>query len=302
MLSLFRVFTFAIQDVLRNFSLSVMTVFILVLMLLSVNSLLVVRVLTDHAKFSIEDKIDVTIYFDNEANSDEIEEVQSYVKSFPEVVSVKFFGREEVIEQFRQAHQDNPEILASLDELQENPLGATMVVKTRQPSDYQKIISSLQIPEYETIIEAKSFADTEQAIDKINTITTNVERFTLMLSALFTVIAFFIISNTVRVLIYTQRVEISIKKLVGATNWFVQGPYLVAAFLFSVASMVISYSLTLVALGYLDPYISVVFGEELILTNYFILHILLIAGVEFIAVLFLTVMSSLLAMRKHLNV
>lgn len=302
MLSFFRVLKFSIQDILRNFSLSVMTIFVLILMLLSVDALVVVQVLTNRATSSIEDKIDVTVYFHHDATSEQIEEVKQFVGSFPEVVSIEYSGVEEVLAEFKEFHKDNPDILASLEELDENPLGATMVVKTRQPSDYAHVISALQIPEYETIIEAKSFSDTQKAIDRIHLVTTHVERFTILFCVLFVIIAFFIIFNTVRVTIFTQRVEISVKKLVGATNWFIGGPYIVSALVFTVFSVAASYAIALFFVGVIDPYIAVVFEDTTILTNYFLSHILFIAGTQFFAVLILTVFSSLIAMRKYLHV
>jgi len=302
MISFLRLIKFALQDIFRNFSLSFMTVLILVLMLLSINTLAIIQVLTDEATTSVKNKVDVTVYFDHEATDEDISEIKGYVQSFPEVTSIKYLTREEVLEEFRSHHQDNAEIIESLDELEENPLGPTMVIKTRQPSDYQKIINSLNVPEYETLIEAKTFGDTEIAIDRINVITRQVERFSIILTGLFTIIAFFIIFNTIRVSIYTQRVEISIKKLVGATNWFVRGPYIIEAFIFSIISTAGAYGLVYIASGAMDPYIEVVFGRADILTNYFVSNIIMLVGIQFVTVLLLTIFSSLLAMRRHLQV
>lgn len=302
MAGFFRVTKFALQDMWRNMSLSLMTVLILALMLLSVNTLLVIRVLTEEATAKVKDQIDVSVYFDRDANDKNIEEVKTYVRSFPEVTSLSYYSREQVLKQFREEHKDNPEIIASLDELGDNPLGPTLVIKTREPSDYQKVIAALNVPEYEHIIEAKTFADTEKAIDRIHTITTQVERFSLLLTGFFALIAFLIIFNTIRVAIYTQRTEISIKKLVGATNWFVRGPYVIESFIFSAASVLATYALMLLASRFLDRYIAIVFGETGFLTTYFETHIVLLVGGQFLAVLILTIFSSSLAMRKYLRV
>jgi cell division transport system permease protein len=122
-----------------------------------------------------------------------------------------------------------------------------------------------------------------------------------LLSVMFVVIAFFIIFNTIRASIYTQRMEISIKKLVGASNWFVRGPYIVESLFFSILSVLITYSAVLVFSGLIDPYMHVVFGDVSILTNYFKSNIIVFAGLQFAAVFVLTIVSSALAMRKHLR-
>jgi len=279
-----------------------MTILILILMLLSINTLIIINILTDEAVKSVKDQIDVSIYFAHDASQIQIDEVKSYVDSFPEVVEIEYLTEDEVLAQFREQYKDNTEIIASLEELDENPLGPTMIVTTREPKDYEKVIAALVVPEYENIIEAKTFGDTEKAIERIHIITTQVERFTIAISILFAIIAFLIIFNTIRIAIYTHRMEISIKKLVGANNWFVRGPYLIEALVFSFLSVLITYGLVILALHLLDPYITIVFGEANILTNYYNSSILSLLGIQFLAVLFLTVFSSLLAMRKHLRV
>jgi len=275
--SLFRIVKFSLQDIVRNMSLSFMTLLILILMLLSINTLIVVRVLTQESIQTVKEQIDVSIYFHPESSDEEIKEVRDYIHSFPEVTQETFLTKEQVLESFKTHYADNEEIIASLSELDENPLGPTLVVKTREPRDYEKIIDALSVPEYENIIEAKTFGDTQTAIERIHAITTQVERFTYFLTGLFAIIAFVIIFNTIRVAIYTQRAEIGIKRLVGATNWFIRGPY------------------------FIESYIGVIFGDPSLLTNYFYGHIMTILGIEFGAVFLLTIISSGLAMRRYLR-
>ncbi len=301
MLGLIRIIKFALQDIARNASLSFMTVLVLILMLLSVNSVIAIRVLTNEATETIKDQIDVSIYFDHTADDVQIGEVKKYIQSFPEVVDTTFLSPEEVLKSFSGKYKANPEITAALDELNENPLGATLIIKTREPGDYKKIISNLSVPEYEHIIESKTFEDTQAAIDKIDVITWQIEKFSLALSAFFAFIAFIIIFNTVRVAIYTQRIEISIKKLVGATNWFIRGPYVIQALLFSFISVSGTFGLILLVSSFLDPYINIIFGQEQFLTIYFNSNIVLLLGLQFFGVLLLTTASSFFAMRKHLR-
>ena len=122
MLSLFRLIKFALQDIYRNFSLSFMTILILVLMLLSINTFVVVNIITGEAVKSIKEQIDVSVYFAHDADENKIEEVRSYINSFPEVVNIVYLTGEEVLEKFKTQHADNLDIMTSLDELGDNPL------------------------------------------------------------------------------------------------------------------------------------------------------------------------------------
>ena len=297
----FRIIKFSFQEIVRNMSLSVMTVLILILMLLSINTLMVVRVLTDESIAAVKKQIDVSIYFNPEATTDEIQEIRDYVNAFPEVEQESFLTSDEVFVNFKKNYADSTDVLSSLNEIGTNPLGPTLIIKTRDPKDYSKIIKALSVPEYENIIEAKTFGDTETAIDRIHVITTNVQKFTYFLTILFAVIAFIIIFNTIRVAIYTQRTEIGIKRLVGATSWFIRGPYLVESLLFTIISVGLTYVLVDFFLKFLDPYISVIFDKSNLLSNYLSQNLVSILGIEFGVVFLLTIVSSGLAMRRYLK-
>ena len=302
MLSFLRIVKFALQDIGRNFSLSFMTVLILVLMLLSINTLVAVHVLTEKAVSSVKEQLSVSIHFRQDVKDEQATEVQSFINSFPAVTSVEFLNRDEVLQQFKDIHKENPDILSSLNELGDNPFGPTMIITTREPSDYEKVITAISVPEYEGIIESKTFQDTQKAIDRIGSITAQVQKFVFVLTGLFGIISFLVIFNTIRVAIYTQRIEISIKKLVGASNWFVRGPYLIEALVFTFLSVILTFVIMYFVVQFIDPFVSVVFSSEKFLTNYFLSHILVLAGAEFGIVLLLTFVTSFLAMRRYLRV
>lgn len=302
MVSLLRVIRFAFQDMGRNIGMSFMTVFILVLMLLSVNTLWSVEVLTKAAVAEVKDQINVSIYFSPNATEKQVNDIKSYLGGFPEVTKVDLRLREDVLNQFKDRHRLSQEVLSALDELGGNPFGPTVVVKTREPGDYKKIINALNVPEFETLIEAKSFDEHADAIDKIQNITNRVEKMGMGLSMLFAIISFLVIFNTVRVAIQAQRIEIGIKRLVGASNWFIRGPYLVESLVFTILSVAVSAVALFFALRWLDPYLIVVFPNGFSLTNYYNSHILYVFGVQILAVLILTVASSSLAMRRQLKI
>jgi len=302
MLAFLRIIKYAFQDIGRNIGLSFMTVFILILMLLSVNVLWAVDVLTGEAIGAVKEQINASLYFVPDASAEDISEIQTYVNSFPEVLDIKLESREEVLENFKNRHANSSEILDALNELGDNPFGATMILKTREPEDYKKIIMALDVPEYAYLIESKSFEGQEGAIEKLQNITNRIEQVGLGLSFLFAIISFLIIFNTIRVSIQSQRQEIGIKRLVGASNWFIRGPYLIVAFIFTVMSLALTISIVFFSLRYLDPYLSVVFPSGFSLTNYYKSNILMLFGSQTIAVLLLTFFSSLLAMRKQLKV
>ena len=301
MQSFLRVIKFAFQDLARSLSLSFMTVFILVLMLLSVNTLWSLDVLTKAAVEAVKKQIDISIYFVPSASDKNVTEIKNYVAMFPEVTDIKLQSKEDVLASFRAQHQTQKEALDALDELGANPFGPTMIVKTKEPQDYKKIIDALNVPEYTNLIEAKSFDNHEDAIERLQNITNRIEKIGFGLTILFALISFLIIFNTIRVAINTQRMEINIKRLVGASNWFIRGPYLVESLIFTILSIVFTMIIVFLGLKWIDPYLAVVLPNGFSLTNYFYSNMLMLFGAQALAVLLLTILSSGLAMRKQLR-
>lgn len=302
MVSFLRIIKFAFQDIFRNVGLSLMTCMILVLMLLSVNTLWSVDVLTKEAVGLVKEQINVSLYLSAGISEKQLTEMKNYIQSFPEVTNLEVKNRDQVLTNFQDRHKMSKEVLDALGELGANPFGPTLTVKTKEPGDYRKVIEALSVPEYENLIEAKSFDQHEEAIDRIQNITTRVERVGLGLSILFAIISFFIIFNTIRVSIITHNTEIGIKRLVGASSWFIRGPYLIEALIFTLLSAGISAVLVYTALRWVDPYLIIAFPNGFSLTNYYNSNILLIFGSQALVVLLLNVLSSTIAMRKQLKV
>jgi cell division transport system permease protein len=302
MTSFLRIIKFAFQDLGRNIGLSIMTVLILVLMLLSIDMLWGVDVLTGEAVSLVKSQVNISLHLKPDADNADVEEIKKYLNAFPEVVELDTVSREEVLKSFQEKHSMDVDVLGALEELEGNPFGATVMFKTHEPEDYGKIMAALDVPEYENLIESKSYEEHQEGIEKIQNITNRIEKVGFWLTALFAIISFLIIFNTIRVAIYTHRMEISIKRLVGASNWFIRGPYLVESFIFTIISVLITTGCIYLSLHWLDPYITIAFPSGFSLTNYYNSHILVLIGVQFLSVLALTMISSILAMRRQLKV
>lgn len=302
MLSFVRIIKFALQDIVRNIGLSAMTVFILILMLLSINMLWAVKTIANESVSLVKEQVNMNLYIKSDTSDKDVSGLKGYVETLSEVESVKLISKKEVLEAFENRHRLSPEVLGALKELGGNPFGPTMIIRTKEPGNYGNLISTISASEYNKFIEEKSFEGHEDALGRLQSITNRVENIGMGLAVVFAGIAFLIIFNTIRVAIYTHRVEISIKRLVGAQNWFIRGPYIVEALLFTVISMVVSGCILYFTFQWIDPYIGVVFPNSFSLTNYYKSNILYLALVQTLAVLLLTILSSGFAMRKHLKV
>ena len=113
--NLFRVIKFSLQDFVRNFWLSVATIIILVLTLISINFLITLNFITNATLDEVKAKIDVSLYFKSDVPESQIGNVKSYLLSLPEVSEVTYITPEEALENFKEKHKDEPDILESLE-------------------------------------------------------------------------------------------------------------------------------------------------------------------------------------------
>ena len=123
-----RIIKFSLQDIFRNIWLSLVTVIILILALFTVNMLLMVKVIGDMAVEAVEEKIDVNLYLKPNAKEDEILALKAKINNLNEVKNVEYISNAQALKNFKEKHQDNPEILEALRELNINPLTLVIVL------------------------------------------------------------------------------------------------------------------------------------------------------------------------------
>ncbi len=297
-----RVVKFAIKDFWRNLGLSVMTISILVLTFLSLNLLVMVNFFTDAAVQTVENRVDISVYFGPDVSDERVMGVRGNLMSLPEVKDVEFISRDEALAQFKANHADEPAILEALDEVGENPLGAVLVVKAKDAAHYKPIVEALNGPAIKGLVEDKTVEDHQGLIDRLTSITDKVRRAALGLSLLFGVISLLIVFNTIRVAIYIHREEIAIMRLVGASSNFVRLPFLLETLVFSIIALAIVVALIYPTLSVIEPAANEFFDVESVgLIQYYRTGWFKIFGYQLAAVAGLSMIAAWLSMRRHLK-
>jgi len=299
---IFRIIKFAGQDFFRNFWLSVVTLTILVLALFSVNLLIIFNTIADSAIATIENKIDINVYFKPEISEEQVQNVQKYLESLVKVEAVQYTSRDQALANFKERYQDNQKIMQSLAELDKNPLGASLAIKAKDTSDYPQILESLADPQYDALIERKDFDDHKQVISRITGITQKVNFGVAGVAVIFILIAILIIANAIRMAIYTHREEIYAMKLVGATNWFVRGPFLLQGLIFAVLSVFLTIVVVYPLLGLLQPWLGKILENDFNIINFFNANFGLIFGLQLLVAMLINLISSYWAVNKYLSV
>lgn len=301
--SLFRIFSYAIKNFVRNIGLSMMTITILVLALLSINTLIIVNNLTNASIDSLQSRVDVSIDFYPDADQVLVEEIYTTIQDLPEVESSVFLTPDEVRERFIQRFSEDESIISGLDVLDSNPFGASLLIKAQSPEDYESILEYIRTPAYGEIIEEKSFGEHAEVLSKIGEMTQAVRTTAIIFASVFGLFSIFIIFNSIRIALYTQREEIGIMRLVGASKWFIRGPFYFEALLFVIIAIAVSMSLTFLVLDVVDPSIK----QAFVSTGYSLIvdmrqQLIGIILLQFTSVLFMTWVAASVAMHKHLQI
>ena len=298
-----RITTFAWQSFWRNIWLSVATISIIVLTLISINLLVVVNVVSNAAVKIINNKVDVSLYFRPDITEAQVQEVNTFLSALAQIKEISYISQQEALDNFRQLHKQDTVIIQSLEQLEENPIGATLQIRAKSIENYPAIMEILSNSKYNDLILDKNFDDHKSYIDKIQQISDNVKTVGLLASIVFILIAFLIVFNTIRVAIYPHREEIRVMKLVGATNWFIRSPFILEAVFYGIIACLLAIGVLYPFLNFVQPYINNFFlTEEFDLAAYFNNNFWQIFGTELLVIIMLNIAGSIIAIRRYLKV
>lgn len=298
-----RAIKYGILDFFRNFWLSVATVSVLVVTLVSVDILIALNVLGKVAVTEVKSKIDVSVHFKPDVEDSRVQTVKIALLALPEVQDVVLVTPAEALAEFTAAHQSEAEVAGALSEVEENPFGATLIIKARDIAKYPAIMAELDRPEYADLIEAKDDSDRQLMIARVESIASRLQWFGFGVSGVFGFLTLLIVFNTIRVSIYTRRDEIAIMRLVGASDGFIRAPFYVEALLWGFAAVAVSAIVVLPAAAIGQPYLARFFGTSTAdLIGFFRINALAVFGGEFLAVVLLAVVTTKTATAKYLKV
>lgn len=284
----------------RNGWVSLATVLIMCLTLFVFGSLFFFNVLLTSALESLQEKVDVSVYFKTTAPENEILSLKSSLERLSEVSAVEYISRDEALLEFQERHRDNSLITQSLDELGDNPLGASLNIRAKNPDQYESISRFLEAASFEAIIDKVNYRQNRLVIERLSNILVSSRAVGFGVTIALAVIAVLVAFNTIRLAIYTSKDEISIMRLVGATNRYIRGPFLVEGVIHgviaSIAAVVIFWPLAV----WLGPLAQRFFGGPNLFNYYlsnlaWIFLMLLALGVT------LGIISSLIATRRYLR-
>ena len=237
MITLWRIFKTGFRNIFRNAWLSTAATAIMVVTLLVVTFFGFSAIFVNNQLAEVKSKIDLSLFITDEASADSIKALQAKLIASPEVKSVEYVSKEDALARLASSSADGKKLAESAKEIG-NPLPASFEVKVKDLDNIKQVNESLKKLDTEKVVSESSLDKRDQnrqgIVENIIKISSGVARVGAVLSFLFLGIALLVIFNTIRMAIFTRREEIEIMRLVGATNWFIRGPFIVEGSLYGV--------------------------------------------------------------------
>ena len=293
----------SLQGFTRNLSTTLGSIITIFLSLLIIGVFLVAAVMVEGLVSSVEDEVTITAYVADDADQSDIDRVMDAVRNMSDVQNVTFTTKEQALENFSNSIS-NAEIIEQLDG--QNPLPASIDVELSDPQMVQTVANEIENNAiYRTICEdSNNVGDSikygQGTVERLFQLTNYVRYIGAALVVLLIFIALVFINNTIRLAILARRKEIAIMRLVGASNGFIRGPFLmegaIHALIGSLFAVLIIQLLRMFAIPQLQNSLQFLSFDVPGLTYLLIYAALVVAG------LLIGLLGSALAMRRYLKV
>lgn len=292
----------------RSGFVSMSSVLVMTVALSMIGSTLLLSAFLGTAMESIQDKVDINVYFNIDAEENEILALKESLELLPEVKSISYISREQALLDFRTRNENNYLTLQALDELEDNPLRALLNVKANDTSNYSNIANFLEKRDVALsvngagIIDKVNYNDEKNKIiiDRLSKIINGIQRFGFLITIALIFVSVIITFNTLRLVIYISREEINVMRLVGADNKYVRGPFVVQGVIYGVVSAVLATALFYPLTSWLKNSTGDFYGG-IDLFKYYITNFGQIFGILIVSGVLLGMVSSFLTVRRYLK-
>lgn len=287
----------------RNGFVSLSSVLIITLTLFSLGGIIFAGAVLNYSLEEVKSKVDVNVYFVPKAAEEDILALQNKLSSLPEVATVEYISSDEALAGFKERHANDEITLQALEELGENPLGAILNIRAKETSQYAGIASFLESEAGEngTFVDKINYYQNKEAIDTLTRMINGGTKIALVLTLVLILISILIAFNTIRLAIYIAREEISVMRLVGASNQYIRGPFIIAGIMYGAVSAVFTLAFLYPATYWVSS-VTATFFSGFSAVQYYIANFLEVFAIILGVGVILGAISSYLAVRKYLRI
>ncbi len=236
----------AIQNIYRNGVMSVSSVFSVTIMLLLIGLIGLVSINIYDITYDVEEKLTIYVQMDRTLTDNEASLIQPKIEAIDGVKSVTFYTKEEELNKIIEKQSETgKELFESY--RKNNPLGAAYVVEVENTDDLSIIAQKIAVIENVNTVEDGG-SEALTLIDGLDMLRTGGSIFVLVLC----VMALLMISNTIKMTITARQMEISIMRMVGASNWYIRLPFMLEGVFIGILGSIIP--LLILSIGYIYVY------------------------------------------------
>ena len=226
----------------RNRSMSLISIFAITCMLLILSLFFIMFINVNAAAESVKgDYNSIEIFLLDETTPEQADVMVQDMKQQKGVSDAFYKTKDEAMAEFKARWGDNGYLL---DGLADNPLPNSIVVMISDLEQADALAAHAE--EYEGIEDVKYYKST---VDKLLRATKFIQISAVILMIFLIIVSIIVVSNTIKLTVFNRSEEISIMKYVGATNWFIRGPFLIEGILIGVLSAVLALAITYLLYG-----------------------------------------------------
>lgn len=209
----------AVIQIVRNKAMSFASLFSITAMLLILGLFFVVAVNVNLISENAKKQFDtIQIYLLDTTEWPPIADMIQNLTNMPEVQKAEFVNKDQALQELKARWGDNGYLLEGLET---NPLPNSIRIKVNKLEDAEKVVALAKT--FQGIEDIKYYQTT---IDKLISVTNFIKVSALIMIIFLIIVSVVVVSNTIKLTVIAREKEISIMKYVGATNWFIRGPFL----------------------------------------------------------------------------
>ena len=224
------------RSVLRNFSLSIASITCITITLVLVALSIVISANIDHFTKNLEDTLTVVVYLNEDVTEEEKDKVIEGIKSLDNYDSYIYKSKDEWKGEMAST---SSELGTTLSYLDTNPLLDSIVVKVKDIKSLSYVASSIR-----NMDGVKSAKYGEDTVDKMILMFDVVSKVTIVIVLALILVTAFLISNTIKLTIFSRKNEIEIMRLVGTSNFAIKQPFIIEGFILGVIGAIIPIIIT----------------------------------------------------------
>ena len=276
-----RIIFVGISNIIRAPFVSFSAIFVMTIMLFVVGFAVLLGQVTNDVVGTLRDKVDLTVYFVSNTPEEQIIAFRDTAESHPTVSRVVYVSQDSALEEYKKRHESNPQLLQGLLLLEENPLRARFSIEAEDTGDLEGIAKFLQNEDVlsdnpTTIIDKIDFYQNREIIARLTSVIDSTTLFVQGVIVLFVFIAFLIVFNIIRLVIYLSKDEISVMQLIGATDFYIRTPFLISGglygFIGAIFALLFLYPVSL----WISPVVERLFENQTGLDSYYVSEITLL--------------------------